>query len=226
MIKKLKKIIFISFLIIITISNNYASKLNGKKLDADKISYDLYPSPMNLYGGKFLLIGDSYAYLMAKNTVELYNYIVRPGYNITKIYFELLPEIKPDTFQYAFLFIGPNDYMEQFEPNKFKFVLGLTVDKLIEKGMKVILTDYIAPHYEFLVKSNLIYSNFNIEEYDAAVKEIIISRNLLYVPLIDLIKDNGFDSEKDLIHPKNEIYEPLLNKVIEKINIDMEEISN
>ena len=118
------------FIFMVNIS--YAIKYNGKKLNVDKISYDLIPSPLNLYSGKFLLIGDSYAYLMAENTVELYNYIVRPGYNITKIYFELLPEIKPDTFKYAFLFIGPNDYMEQLEPDKFKFVLGLTIDKLIE----------------------------------------------------------------------------------------------
>lgn len=224
---KFKKFILLCMLIFIFMINiTYAAKHNGKKLNIDKISYDLIPSPLNLYSGKFLLIGDSYAYLMAENTVELYNYIVRPGYNITKIYFELLPEIKPDTFKYAFLFIGPNDYMEQLEPDKFKFVLGLTVDKLIERGMKVVVTDYISPHYDFLVKSNLIYAEYNVEEYNAAVQEIVIGRNLMYVPMTDLIQNYGFDDERDLVHPKNDIYEPLLSKVIEKINIDLQETLN
>ena len=224
---KFKKFILLCMLIFIFMINiTYAAKHNGKKLNIDKISYDLIPSPLNLYSGKFLLIGDSYAYLMAENTVELYNYIVRPGYNITKIYFELLPEIKPDTFKYAFLFIGPNDYMEQLEPDKFKFVLGLTVDKLIERGMKVVVTDYISPHYNFLVKSNLIYAEYGVEEYNAAVQEIVIGRNLMYVPMTDLIQNYGFDGEKDLVHPKSDIYEPLLSKVIEKINIDLQETLN
>ena len=224
---KFKKFILLCMLIFIFMINiTYAAKHNGKKLNIDKISYDLIPSPLNLYSGKFLLIGDSYAYLMAENTVELYNYIVRPGYNITKIYFELLPEIKPDTFKYAFLFIGPNDYMEQLEPDKFKFVLGLTVDKLIERVMKVVVTDYISPHYNFLVKSNLIYAEYGVEEYNAAVQEIVIGRNLMYVPMTDLIQNYGFDGEKDLVHPKSDIYEPLLSKVIEKINIDLQETLN
>lgn len=227
MIKKIKKILIVSLMIFILLINiNYAAKYNGKKLDRDKISYDLVKSPLNLYSGNFLVVGDSYAYLMVENTVELYNYIVRPGYNITKIYFELLPEIKPDTFKYAFLFIGPNDYMEQLEPDKFKFVLGITIDKLIEKGMKVVLTDYIAPHYEYLVKSNLVYARYDVEEYNTAVKEIVLGRNLMYVPMTDLMKNYGFDDEKDLVHPKSEMYEPLLSKVIERINIDLGEVLN
>lgn len=223
---KLKKIIVFCIIIFIVMINiNYAAKYNGKKLDNETISYDLIKSPIYLYNGNFLLIGDSYAYLMAANTTELYNYIVRPGYNITKIYFELLPNIKPNTFKYAFLFIGPNDYMEQLEPVKFKFVLGLTIDKLIEKGIKVILTDYVAPHHEYLVMSNLIYANYGIEEYNDAINEIIIGRNLMYVSLKDLMGNNGFDYEKDLVHPSNEVYEPLLNRVIEKINVDLKGIS-
>lgn len=224
MITKLKKVVLLSILILVAlIYSSFATGKSTKKLDNDVISSNLFQSPLNLYSGKFLLIGDSYAYLMAENTIELYNYIVRPGYNITKIYFELLPEIKANTFVYAFLFIGPNDYMEQLEPDKFKFVLGLTVDKLIEKGIKVVMTDYVAPHYEFLVKSNLIYAQYNIEDYDAAVKEIITGRKLIYVPMDDLIQNYGFDIDKDLVHPKNEIYEPLLSKVVESINFDLKE---
>ena len=219
----LKKIIIraliLSIMILVIIVNlTFADNKYGKSLDKNSISADLNKSHIYLHGGDFFVIGDSYAYLMVDNTKELYHYIVRPGYNVTKIYFELLPRIKPNTFKYAFLFLGPNDYMEQLEPDKFKFVLGLIVDNLIEKGIKVIMTDYIEPHYDFLIHSNLINADFPIEDYNTGVKEIISGRNLLYVPMSHLMNVYGFNSEFDLVHPNDALYEPLLDEVIECID--------
>jgi hypothetical protein len=199
---------------------SFASNKYGKYLDKEKTSSDLVKSELYLYNGNFVVIGDSYAYLLVENTQELFHYVVRPGYNITKIYFELLPSIKEDTFKYAFLFLGPNDYMEQLEPEKFKFVLGLVVDKLIERGIKVIMTDYIEPHKGFLLKSNLINAKYSIDEYVAGINEVIISRNLFYVPMEHLINTYGYGSELDLVHPNNAIFEPLLNEVIDCINLN------
>lgn len=220
---KLKKNIirFLSFTIMIlfVIANlNYASNKYGKDLDLYSVSSDLNRSQLYLRKGDFFVLGDSYAYLMVLNTKELYHYVVRPGYNVTRLYYELLPRIKPDTFKYAFLFIGPNDYMEQLEPDKFKFVLGLMVDKLIERGIKVIMTDYIEPHQEFLINSNLINADYPIEEYNIGVKEVIAGRNLLYVPMSHLVNFYGFNSEYDLVHPSDDLYEPLLYDVLNCID--------
>ena len=215
-VKEIFILVLILFILLVNIT--FASNKNGKNLNKETISSDLIKSPLYLYSGNFLVIGDSYAYLMVENTNELYNYIVRPGYNITKIYFELLPRINANTFKYAFLFLGPNDYMEQLEPDKFKFVLGLVVDELEAKGIKVIMTDYIEPHYYYKVYSNLINSNYTIDEYDTGVKEIIYGRNLLYVPMSHLINMFGYNNEKDLVHPNVKIYEPLLSEVKECID--------
>lgn len=213
-IKVVKRIFIFGLMIFILMVNvSFASNKNGKNLNKETISSDLIKSPLYLYAGDFLVIGDSYAYLMVENTSELYNFIVRPGYNITKIYFELLPRIKADTFKYAFLFLGPNDYMEQLEPDKFKFVLGLVVDELEAKGIKVIMTDYIEPHYNYKVYSNLINSTYTIDEYNIGVKEIILGRNLLYVPMEHLMNMYGYSSESDLVHPNDKLYEPLLGEV-------------
>lgn len=220
-VKRIFTLILMIFILLVNIS--FASNINGKNLNKEAISSDLIKSPLYLYAGEFLVIGDSYAYLMVENTSELYNYIVRPGYNITKIYFELLPRISANTFKYAFLFLGPNDYMEQLEPDKFKFVLGLVVDELKEKGIEVIMTDYIEPHYNYKVYSNLINSTYTIDEYNIGVKEIIFGRNLLYVPMSHLVNMFGYNSEIDLVHPNVKIYEPLLDEVRRCIdrNIDM-----
>ena len=222
-IKRIKKnairILTLTIIILLVIVNlSFASNKYGKDLDINSISYDLNKSKLYLKNGDFVVLGDSYAYLMVLNTKELYHYVVRPGYNVTRLYFELLPKIKADTFKYAFLFIGPNDYMEQLEPNKFKFVLGLIVDKLIERGIKVIMTDYIEPDKEFLINSNLINADYSIDEYNIGVREIIAGRNLLYVPMTHLVNLYGYNSEYDLVHPNDNLYEPLLYDVLNCIN--------
>lgn len=218
-IKNLKRILIITIMLFFLITNiSFASNKYGKHLDIDSVSSDLSKSQLYLFNGDFFVMGDSYAYLMVQNTKQLYHYVVRPGYNVTRVYFELLPRIKSDTFKYAFLFLGPNDYMEQLEPDKFRFVLGLLVDELKKKGIKVIMTDYIEPHYDFLINSNLINARYPIEEYDNGVKEIIAGRNLLYVPMHHLINVFGYNSELDLVHPNDALYEPLLDEVIDCIN--------
>lgn len=215
------KRIFIWLLIVfMSLNTVLASNKYGKNLDKYTISSDLVKSNLYLLNGDFVVVGDSYAYLLVENTKDLYHYVVRPGYNITRLYFELLPRIKSDTFKYAFLFIGPNDYMEQLEPNKFKFVLGLFVDELIKRGIKVVMTDYINPHADFIIKSNLINAKYSIDDYNMGVREIIIGRNLLYVPMDHLIKQFGYNSEFDLVHPNKLLYEPLLAEVIDCINKD------
>lgn len=200
-------------------SFSYADK--KKKVDIASTDYDFDKSPNQLYSGKFLVMGDSYALLMVENTVDNFNYIVHAGYDVSKIYFELLPPIKKNTFDYVFLFLGPNDYMEQVDPQEFMFVLGMVVDELKSKGMQVIMTDYVDPHYDYKVYSGLDRAYYHHLQYDNAVKEIIIGRDCIYVPYEDLFRYYGYRNDKDLVHPNDNMYEPLLTRIKAKIDEDM-----
>ena len=220
--KLLFKKIIISLLITICMlsCDLFSFEVNARKLDIGKTSYRFEKSPNELFSGRFLVIGDSYAVLMVENTVEYYNYVVHAGYDINKIYFELLPLIQSNEFDYAFLFLGPNDFMEQVDPKEFMFVLGLVVDILKSKGIMPILTDYVDPHYEYKVYSGLKDADYNYMLYDTAVKEIVLGREVLYVPYEDLFRHYGYRSENDLVHPNDKVHEHLLKRVIAKIKED------
>ena len=212
-------ILFICLQLIFSCNLSLYAK-NNKNVDIGITAYDFDKSPNQLYSGKFLVIGDSYALLMVENTIDNYNYIVHAGYDISKIYFEFLPLIKSNTYDYVFLFLGPNDYMEQVEPKDFMFVLGLVVDDLKSKGIQVIMTDYVDPHYDYKVYSGLDNAYYNHLLYDNAVKEIIAGRKLIYVPYEDLFRQYGYRSEYDLVHPNDLMYEPLISRIKTKIDED------
>lgn len=215
----IKRFIVICLVVInVLYCNVFLMAANMKKVKIESTDYRFEKSPSELFSGKFLLIGDSYAVLMVKNTIEDYNYVVHAGYNINKIYFELLPLIKSNEFEYAFLFLGPNDFMEQSDPKNFTFVLGLVTNILKSKGIKPILTDYVEPHYDYKLHTGLVDAQYNYKLYDNAIKEIIVGQDLLYVPFEDLFRSFGYRSELDLVHPNDQVYEHLLNRIVAKIN--------
>ena len=216
-----RKIILVFLCLQLVYTCNIISYGDKKKnVDINSTAYDFDSSPNQLYSGKFLVVGDSYALLMVENTQDNYNYIVHAGYDISKIYFELLPPIKKNTYDYVFLFLGPNDYMEQVEPEDFMFVLGMVVDELKGKGMQVIMTDYVDPHFDYKVYSGLDRAYYNHLLYDNAIKEVISGRHCIYVPYEDLFRFYGYRSDKDLVHPNDNMYEPLITRIKDKIDED------
>ena len=217
-----RKFIIFVFSLLFLFANIFSSYARSHEpMNEESISFDLSKSNLDLFDGDFLVIGDSYAHLMVDNTEENFNYVVKPGYKVLDIYYNLLPMIKQGAGKYAFLFIGPNDYSRQVNPEEFKFVLSLIVDSLKEKGMQVIMTDYTEPHIKFLYSINLLNSAYKFYQYNDAILDIVASKGLLYVPMHDLMNYYGYKEDVDLIHPRSELFEPLLHRVIDKVNEDI-----
>ena len=224
-LKQIKKIAIAVLLIAITLENaifadQLLNELKGKELDFTTTYKNLTKAPDSVYGGEFLVIGDSYAFLFSEYSNASFNYIVHQGYNIGKIYSEFLKSIKEDRYKYAFLLIGPNDFMEQTDLAAFKFFMHITIEDLQKKGMKVIVTDYCDPDYSDEFFRILQYSPNPCYKYDLCIKELISQDNLLYVPMSDLVQQYGrlpFDG----VHPSISVYTHLLPRVCDKINEDM-----
>lgn len=217
--KKFKFFIISILILYVNVFSSYARSL--EPMNEESISFDLSKSNLDLFDGDLLVIGDSYAHLMVKNTEETFNYVVKPGYKVIDIYYNLVPMVKQGSSKYAFLFIGPNDYARQVNPEEFKFVLSLIIDSLKEKGMQVIMTDYTEPHYAYQNFINLQNSAYKFYQYNNAIMDLVVSKGLLYVPMSDLMNYYGYKEDVDLIHPRAELYEPLLHRVIDKVNEDI-----
>lgn len=185
------------------------------KVDVGADTTDTYlkQSPGMPYQGRFLVLGDSYAYLFCKNCGQDFNYIVHRGYDVKKIFLELIPLIPDKQYDYCFFYIGPNDLMLQTTTPNFEYYVQEIINALKGKGITPILTSYVDLNYELFPEyADKIKGNM----YD---KVLAIMAKANYVPFIDtsrLVAKYGM--MEDNVHPATAMYEVLGKQLVEYLN--------
>ena len=213
----LKKIhIALLLFVIVFTSNSFAlpnlNQLRERIDDFDNTYMFFNKSPELICDGELVVLGDSYGFLFCEYIDEGVNYIVHQGYDLNKIWIEFLPHIKKDTYKYAFLMIGPNDFLEQTQIIYFKTYLQLIIMDLKAKGMQVIVTDYCDPNYNSTKGAILAYHGIQCWQYDYALKELAVANGLIFIEMKDLLKEYGWLPD-DIVHPDKRLYGPLLERV-------------
>ena len=212
-----KKIISISIILVIVFSNSTFTQVllneqRGKDKDLELTYVNFLKSPSNICNGELVIMGDSYGLLLCEYSDKSFNYIVHQGYDVLKIFKEFLPLIKHNSYRYAFIILGPNDFFQQTELKTFKEILRNIIVDLKIKGIQLIVTDYCDPDYRSsIIKPYLLFSK-KCSDYDAIIKELIDEESLLYVPMKDLLNVYGW-IEKDFVHPNEKLYNPLIDRV-------------
>jgi len=221
----IKKINIFLLVFIILIMNTVSAQvtlnqLEGREHDFDNTYTYFLKGPELVCDGELIVLGDSFGFLFCEYINKGVNYVVHQGYDIGKIYKEFLPLIKKDEYKYAFLMIGPNDFMMQTDIYSFKTILQFIITELKLKGIdQVIVTDYCDPDYSVNMASILFYSPIRCWQYDRALKDVMNYNNLLYVPMTDLLLEYG-RLPLDPVHPAKGLYNPLLERVEKVIEDD------
>lgn len=222
--KRLKKlnILFIVFTIIFTnisFAQPTLNQLEGKEQDFNNTYIYMEKGPALACDGELIVLGDSFAFLFCANIDKGVNYIVHQGYDVSKICREFLPHIKKGQYKYAFLMIGPNDFMEQTSIYIFRTMLQIIIADLKMKGMKVVITDYCDPDYSVRDASVLYYLPIKCFQYDFVIKELMLNYGLLYVEMRDLLAEYG-RLPLDMVHPAKKMYPHVLERVENVIEQD------
>lgn len=222
--KKIVRTILLLILTITTSTNVCFADLSLNSAGERFLSYESTQTnfsklPNQVLEGKFIVLGDSYAYLLSTYSTYYFNYIVHQGYNISKIYNEFIDKINYGEYKYAFLFIGPNDFMEQTLPESFKVNLRKTITTLNNKGMRVILASYLDIDYNSAYKDVFLNKKIKCYVYSNIVRELSNELNVLYVDILDLISIYG-RMENDFVHPAKPAYKPIMDRVISLIEIE------
>ena len=195
----------------------YMNNLDNLELKDSSLTYiNLNYSPDLSHYGKLLIIGDSYSFLLCKYSGTNVNYIVHIGYTLDKINNEFLPLIKPNSFEYALLFIGPNDFFNQTDIETFSNQLKSIVNDLSNKGINLILTNYYEPSYTS--KNGLVYSILPIKcfQYDSILKRMATTNNLIYIDISDILNKYGYYND-DGVHPDADVYPSILYRILQYI---------
>ena len=225
MSKLIKKVNIFLLVFIILIMNTVSAQvtlnqLEGREHDFDNTYTYFLKGPELVCDGELIVLGDSFGFLFCEYINKGVNYVVHQGYDIGKIYKEFLPLVKKDEYKYAFLMIGPNDFMMQTDIYSFKTILQFIITELKLKGIdQVIVTDYCDPDYNVNMASILFYSPIRCWQYDRALKDVMNYNNLLYVPMTDLLLEYG-RLPLDPVHPAKGLYNPLLERVEKVIESD------
>lgn len=188
----------------------------------DETFVNIGNGPNYILNGKLMIIGDSYAFLLCDNTEENLNYVVHPGYNVSKIKNEFMSHIKSGDYSYVYLCIGPNDFMEQTDLGSFRNTLNELVSILEGKSTKIIFSTYWDPDYTKLIGQNTLSFENKCYKYDLVMKEIAEQRNLIFVDTSELLRTYGWD-DLEGVHPSNAAYTPFLYKIMDAIALDLEE---
>ena len=220
----LKKLNIFLLIFIVLIMNNISAQpalnqLQGKEHDFDNTYTYFLKGPELVCNGDLIVLGDSFGFLFCEYAEKGLNYIVHQGYDINKIYKEFLPQVKKGEYKYAFLMIGPNDFMMQTDIYTFKTLLQFVITDLKLKGVRVIVTDYCDPDYSASMASILYFLPIRCWQYDYALKEIMLFNNLIYVEMRDLLQEYG-RLPLDPVHPDKKLYGPLLERVEKAIEND------
>ena len=205
------------------ITNSIFAQVNLNQLrenehDFDNTYFYLSKGPELVYGGDLIVLGDSFGFLFCEYVDKGVNYIVHQGYSIGKIRAEFLHHVKKDTYKYAFLMIGPNDFFEQTDIDVFKTTLQVVINDLKSKGIQVIMTDYCDPDYTN-DGAIFLFNNIKCWQYDMAVKELIALNGLMFVEMRDVLLQYG-RFPKDVVHPNKGLYEPLMERIVDAIERD------
>ena len=226
MIKVIKKICFTLILTVLLSSNLTYAKVelyhdeNGK-YNLDDTFVRTGNGPEYILNGKLLILGDSYGFLLCDNVDDALNYIVHPGYNVSKIKNEFINKIEDGAYSYVYLCIGPNDFMEQTDLNSFMNDVNDIVSTLESKSTKIIFSTYWNPNYSTGIGAQTVGFEFKCDQYDDIVKGIALNRGLMYIDTRDLLEAGGWD-ELDGVHPNKCVYSPLLYKILDEIVIDLD----
>ena len=175
--------------------------------------------PSYALNSDLLVIGDSYAFLLATNCGYGLDYIVHQGYTVEQIHNELLPGIPHEDFKYAFVFIGPNDFMRQTHPVDFKVNLQMIINELKFLKMKPVFVTYLHPNYELFPE--MLTKPVACSEYNIIINDLVAENDLLYMDIVDLINKYGY-IEGDIIHPSYDMYKPLMDRLIKFLREDMQ----
>lgn len=221
--KLFRKTIISLLLFVIIITNNIFAQVTLNQLrennkDFEHTYFYLSKGPELAYEGSLIVLGDSYGFLFCEYVNDGVNYIVHQGYNITKICNEFLQYVKADTYKYAFLMIGPNDFFEQTDIYTFEKKIQMIISDLKSKGIQVIMTDYCDPDYTE-DGSVLLFNPIKCWQYDMVIKELIVLNGLMYVEMKDLLLQYG-RLPGDMVHPDKLMYEPLMKRVKDAIEKD------
>ena len=206
------------------VSSSFYAEAKLNEQDVMKVDYEvthkyLDKDPNNILSGEMIVIGDSYAMLLAQHSNANFNYIVHQGYTVDKIYAEFLPLIQPNRYKYGYVFIGANDYMRQTNLNEFREFLQRIVDDLKSKGMQVIFSNYSEPRFDVIDERLLNHNPVPCFFYDMIIKDIVLKNSLIYVDMRDILNEYGY-YPNDFIHPTSDFYPPLIRKVEDRIMED------
>lgn len=223
--KAIIKTIIALLLFVNIITNSIFAQVNINQLRENKHDFTntyfyLSKGPELAYGGDLIVLGDSFGFLFCEYVDKGVNYIVHQGYSISKINDEFLYHVKKDIYKYAFLMIGPNDFFEQTNISVFKATLQMIIDDLKSKGIQIIMTDYCDPDYTN-EGAIFLFNTIKCWQYDLAIKELIASNGLIFVEMKDLLLQYGW-FPKDAVHPNKHLYAPLMERVEDAIERDME----
>lgn len=221
--REFKKIIVALLLFVTLITNSIFAQVNLNQLrenehDFDNTYFYLSKGPELAYGGDLIVLGDSFGFLFCEYVDRGVNYIVHQGYSVDKICSEFLHHVKKDTYKYAFLMIGPNDFFEQTDILTFKTTLQVIINDLKSKGIQVIMTDYCDPDYSD-DGAIFLFNAIRCWQYDFAMKELIATNGVIFVEMRDLLSQYGRFPE-DMVHPNKLLYEPLMERVEDAIERD------
>lgn len=220
----IKKVFIVLLLLVMCITSSICAQPNLNQLDEKEHDFDntyinLSIGPDLDMGGDVVVLGDSFAFLFCKYIDSGINYVVHQGYSINKINGEFLPYIKDHSFKYAFLLVGPNDFMEQTDIITFKNNLQTIITDLKSKGIKVILTDYCDPDYSIPLGQSMLLHPIKCFYYDFALKEVLLANGVFYVQMRDLLEQYG-RMPLDPVHPAKELYIPLYNRLKKLVEYD------
>jgi hypothetical protein len=183
-------------------------------LDVHMTYVNLSVAPDNVDKNKFVVIGDSYAVLYGMSCLADVDYVAHAGYNVSKINNELVPLIPENYFEYAYVCIGPNDFMEQTALNVFEHELKKLIYVLKIKNITPIFSDYNP--VDLMLNPHLKHLPIKSESYNSIIKKVVGQYALPFISVKDLSTSYGYDSQG--IHYNCVIYPPLHKRVSAYIN--------
>ena len=211
---------FVNILLICSFSfgeTKYRRDIDLENEDADTTYVSISQSHSYVARGELLVMGDSYAVLLARYSDKKFNYIVHQGYSVYEMlyyFFRLLDAGSSDTFKYVYVFIGGNDFMNQTDLRDFKDIMQEIIDNIKKRGATPIFSNYIEP--DLNQKTGLRLLKNKCSYYDAIIKKLTYENNCLYVDIEDLWNYYG-TIDNDFIHPNAAFYSPVVNRVEKRI---------
>lgn len=189
------------------------------KENQSKTFVDLNASPDYEACGDLLVVGDSFAYLFASHCGKKVSHVVHQGYNIERINNELMDMIPNLKFKHSFLFIGPNDYMEQTDIFYFQRQLQEVFNKAHDRNMKVIVTNYFDPDYNDENAKALVFCTTPCFTYELIIKDTAERNGFIFMDINDLLLQYGHH-KGDFVHPNRAINKPILTRLLSYIDSD------